>query len=279
MKGFTKDHKFVPMTDYKKVTRKSRDPEAKTQGVVIRKARTVTKLKKLPDVFSSNSNYSFQSDKGEISLSLDDFGWRWSGEDDQLNGFMARMTGTGDKAWNKMITDFEKAKVTVDMLKPHLLKNLSGKLTEENDDGMYELSGDNSLWKFGETDEGVIDGEFEHFLQEGELKKGEEEEFEKEFWNHYKSPTYEKWLEIEGNGVRQELIDGIKNATDFDELNEAFIDVHNNIQEQFHEFQSNQYTGVASWEAVEAIKDRREKEGKERGLGGKKPDVFEASTQ
>jgi len=30
------------MTDYKKVTRKSRDPEANTQGVVIRKARTLT---------------------------------------------------------------------------------------------------------------------------------------------------------------------------------------------------------------------------------------------
>ncbi len=38
MKGFTKDHKFVPMTDYKKVTRKSRD-NTKTQGVVIRKQR------------------------------------------------------------------------------------------------------------------------------------------------------------------------------------------------------------------------------------------------
>ncbi len=32
-KGFTRDHKFIPMTDYKKVTRKSRDMKAKTQGV------------------------------------------------------------------------------------------------------------------------------------------------------------------------------------------------------------------------------------------------------
>jgi len=37
MKGFTRDKKFVPMTDYKKVTRKSRD--TKTKGVVIRKQR------------------------------------------------------------------------------------------------------------------------------------------------------------------------------------------------------------------------------------------------
>ncbi len=42
MKGFTRDNKFVPMTDYKKVTRKSRDPEVKIQGIKIeRKARTL----------------------------------------------------------------------------------------------------------------------------------------------------------------------------------------------------------------------------------------------
>ena len=33
MRGFTRNNKFVPMTDYKKVTRKSRDTKAKTQGI------------------------------------------------------------------------------------------------------------------------------------------------------------------------------------------------------------------------------------------------------
>jgi hypothetical protein len=41
MKGFTRNNKFVPITDYKKVTRKSRDPEVKTQGVVIRKKSAI----------------------------------------------------------------------------------------------------------------------------------------------------------------------------------------------------------------------------------------------
>jgi len=41
MKGFTRDKKFIPMTDYKKVTRKSRDPKVKTQGVVIRKKSAI----------------------------------------------------------------------------------------------------------------------------------------------------------------------------------------------------------------------------------------------
>jgi len=43
MKGFTRDKKFIPMTDYKKVTRKSRDTKTKTQGVRLART-TVTKL-------------------------------------------------------------------------------------------------------------------------------------------------------------------------------------------------------------------------------------------
>lgn len=41
MKGFTKDGKFHPITDYKGV-RKSRDQSTKTEGVKIRKDRDVT---------------------------------------------------------------------------------------------------------------------------------------------------------------------------------------------------------------------------------------------
>jgi len=42
LKGFTKDHKFIPMTDYKKVTRKSRDPEVKTQGIRMKRRNQFT---------------------------------------------------------------------------------------------------------------------------------------------------------------------------------------------------------------------------------------------
>ena len=50
MKGFTKDHKFIPMTDYKKVTRKSRDQ--KTIGVRLR----LDKLTGQPNKFSNLSD-------------------------------------------------------------------------------------------------------------------------------------------------------------------------------------------------------------------------------
>ena len=176
MKGFTKDGTFHPITDYKGV-RKSRDQSTKTKGVKIRKARTTT-IRKLPDVSIRNDSFSFSVDEGRIHLSLDDFMWRWSGEEDQLNGFLARMVGTGAEAWDVLVEGLDEAGISAEMLKPHLLKNLSGKLTPQNDDGLYSLSGDNVRWHLG-TDEFdyVIDGEFEHFNQEGDLNDDEEDEF------------------------------------------------------------------------------------------------------
>jgi len=41
LKGFTRDHKFVPMTDYKKVTRKSRDSQTKLEGIRLRRDKKI----------------------------------------------------------------------------------------------------------------------------------------------------------------------------------------------------------------------------------------------
>ncbi len=41
MKGFTRDHKFVPMTDYKKVTRKSRDSKTMSEGIRLRRDKKI----------------------------------------------------------------------------------------------------------------------------------------------------------------------------------------------------------------------------------------------
>ncbi len=41
MKGFTRDKKFIPMTEYKKVTRKSRDSQTKLEGVRLRRDKKI----------------------------------------------------------------------------------------------------------------------------------------------------------------------------------------------------------------------------------------------
>jgi hypothetical protein len=262
MKGFKdSNNKFHPITQTKGV-RKSRDQSAKTKGVMIRKARTVTKIKKLPDTDIGNDNFSFRVDEGNIHLSLDDFGWRWSGEEDQINGFMARMVGTGSEAWDNLVEGFKENGITIQMLKPHLLKSLSGKLTPENDDGLYSLSGDNVRWHFGSGEyDDVNEGEADHFIQEGEITEDERDDFDEEFWNKWSDPTYEEWLEYEGNGKRELLKDEIKKADDFEELESAYTSVREDIQDLFHEFLHNNSIGKASWEAVESIQAKRDEKG------------------
>lgn len=64
MKGFTKDGKFHPITDYKKGTRKSRDQKAKTQGV-IRKHRRFDNLTRTESEALSDWLNKFFDKKGE----------------------------------------------------------------------------------------------------------------------------------------------------------------------------------------------------------------------
>ena len=259
MKGFKDSSgKFHPISDSKGV-RKSRDQSTKTQGVkLVRKARTVSNLRTLPDASISNENFSFSVDNGRIHLSLDDFMWRWSGEEDQLNEFLARMAGTGAEAWDDLADGLKDAGITIEMLKPYLLKNLSGKLTPENDDGLFSLSGDSNTWTLAGGDyDGVVDGEFDHFNYEGDLNDDEEDDFTEEFWNIWTDPTYEEWLDYEGEGTRDLLKDEIKKADDFEELEIAYTDVREDIRDGFHEFTSNIRTGATSQKAVEAVQAKR----------------------
>jgi len=83
MKGFTRDNKFIPMTDYKKVTRKSRDTKEKTQGVVIRKSRVPQEFKnphpEFKEWFTAGARYNLLSDNEreflltEIGLPMPNF--------------------------------------------------------------------------------------------------------------------------------------------------------------------------------------------------------------
>ena len=75
MKGFTRNKKFIPMTEYKKVTRKSRDTNVKTQGIKIqRKAKTVLipKLHRLKEQERGRVKFWAESTDGNIIASLVD---------------------------------------------------------------------------------------------------------------------------------------------------------------------------------------------------------------
>jgi len=67
MKGHMQDGKFHPHTDYKKGIRKSRDQKAKTQGMMIRKQRSMS-FKMNDRVITTKQCFEdvFKGDKGKI---------------------------------------------------------------------------------------------------------------------------------------------------------------------------------------------------------------------
>ena len=236
-----------------------------------------TKLNsELPDFSINRNNWKLEFEDDEISFSLDDFGWSWSGEGDQFNTFLARMAGSS--VWNDLASDLEEEKITVDMIKPHLLKNLEGKLTGDNDDGLYSISGDNTRWKFHQDDDLIdVSGETDFALSDLGLKEDEKAEFVKEFWNHIKSENYDQFLEDRGNFIRDKLKKDIQNAKDYDDLQEAYEDAGETADDEFREFQFNEEISPATHDAVNVIKARRNEQGEETG-SGKSPEVFEDST-
>jgi len=68
MKGFTRDHKFVPLTDYKKVTRKSKNNLEKTSGIKIERKARNGKLDTVPEsvLFRVLSGHDIPDDIGHL---------------------------------------------------------------------------------------------------------------------------------------------------------------------------------------------------------------------
>ena len=216
------DGKFHPHNQTKGV-RKSRDQQAKSQGVKIRKARTIT-TSKLKDIDIRREFWGFHSENGKIvGLDLGNLtnaGFFWNGDGESIDHFMVMMAGFQDT--NEFVKDMDEAGITLDMLKPMMLKNLSGKLVDnENDDGMYALSGGDTIWRFGDLPEVDLQSEFsgwDYFDDGSEFTQKEIEIIEDRFWNHFDDIGYEDFLKEKGEEWRDNFRKMIKDARSLEDL-------------------------------------------------------------
>jgi len=97
-------------------------------------------------VSMSGHNYSFSKEGNKIELSLGnmtDAGWYWTGDQDDMVGFFARISSSQIK--DEVLKDFEESRLSYKDMKPILLKSA------QNGSGMYQITGDNKLWHFGES--------------------------------------------------------------------------------------------------------------------------------
>jgi len=223
MKGHMEDGKFHPHTPYQKGIRMSRDQSAKKEGIKIRKQRTIS-TPKLKDVDIRNTYWGFHTNDGEITElqlgNLSNAGFYWNGNKDSLNHFIVMMAGFQDT--KQFVDDMKEEGITLDMLRPQMLKNISGKLVEdETDDGLYAMSGGDTVWRFGELPEidlrGNIDG-WDYFGDGKVFTEKEMDLIEDEFWMHYEGFDYKDFLEEFGDEYRNKLRKMIVESEDLGEL-------------------------------------------------------------
>lgn len=216
MKGFMKDDQFHPITQHRRGTSKHRDQSAKRQGVkIIRKARTVTKSKLPPDVYFTEHYWGFETDSdGKISkLRLGnwvDAGWNWNGDEEDLLGYLVRVNHSQIRG--EFLEKMNEAGITFNEMKP-LLEKLVTKGS-----WLYEISGDNSRWKFHQDiDSGAVYMEELEYIKEQEDYS--EEDWEKigdEVWNHNTTYEFEDFEDQFGDRITKEVKDMIKDSNSFE---------------------------------------------------------------
>ncbi len=183
----------------------------------------VSKLKnkksKNIEVDITNHNYTFETDGKLYKLSLGnwtDAGWYWHGEEDQLLGFMLRL---GDDLQSDFIQKTE-GKLTFEDMKPTLLINI------DEGEGLYQISGDNTKWKFGQDGEMMMDTEnqeFEDIVLEYDLSDEQEEKLRDEYYMQHEESFESFKASSAGKNLQEKLKDVVKNSNSFDDF---FLEIH-----------------------------------------------------
>lgn len=182
-------------------------------------------------------NYSWTiDDKGKSKFTLGnmtDAGWFWDGGEEDAVGFAVRLQNSHVKdEFLKDTEDFD-----FKSLKPMFLKSA------KKGNGLYELSGDNRVWNFGETSE----SEYDMFDEE----KFTEEEKSK-FYNYYKGDDFDEFEKKYGKNYKTDMENAIKSANNFNEYFDNIEGLKDGIMEDYFN-----YNDENKFEAMEKVKRER----------------------
>ena len=171
------------------------------------------------ELISSGKYHSWEKDKsGKMKLSLGnwtDAGWHWDGNEKDMIGFLTRI-GTSNFA-QEFINDV-KGKISFKDVKPVLLNAL------KKNDGLYEISGDNRVWHFGEGLEPDESSERDYLIEEKKLPEEKVEKIIQTAYDYFKT-NYDEF-EKEYSGVYK------RDMKKIIEESESFADFINKIKSE-----------------------------------------------
>ena len=169
-------------------------------------------------MYEKNFTMEKEGKKYKFSLgNLTDAGWYWDGGEDQAVGFMIRLAHSKEK--DLFLKDVEEEGASWNEFKPILLKAAQKK------DGLYELSGDNATWHFGNYDDELYEmqeEEKERLEEDGWSEEDAEAEAEAKLDNT--NISYEKFAKEYGEKYVEETTKLIKESKSFKDFIEKLND-------------------------------------------------------
>lgn len=197
------------------------------------------------NVYVSGKYFNFEKFGNGYRLSLgnwSDAGWHWEGNKRDLAGYLVRI------AHSSVIQDFlagmKKWGVTYKTIKVDVMTSV------KSGSGMYEISGDNEMWHFGNVYDEIV--EIREYI-ENYLEDVTDEEKEKISDEAMPNITYDRFQKSSYyKNVKKELIEKFKSANTFQELFDSLTGegIQGIREEVFYYF---------SEEVAEAVEEARKK--------------------
>lgn len=191
------------------------------------------------DVNIQKRYWSFEVEDNKLRLSLGNFtdaGWYWSGDEKDIVGYTYRLHNSDVE--EDFYRDMARNKVSFNQLKPLYLKS-----AKEND-GLYEVSGDNRRWHFGET--GVSDS---YILEEEGLTEKQKENF----YSDYSPISYEEFQGKYGKAYKKDVQEAVKSSQSFREFNMKMDELREKYTQLANEEDENRVYSAVSRAKGESI--------------------------
>jgi len=214
------------------------------------------KIPKLDNISIQEHNWGMEylgNGHWELRLgNLSDAGWYWTGDENDMLGFLIRINND-KRYWPEFLEAMKRYGISFDDLKTILLKNL------KHNDGLYEISGDNSTWEGYELDDDFTMELHDAMLDDeriNELTDEQKDDLEDMVYD-YVNTSYENFEKEYGDEYKKLMKKAIDNSNSFNRFNEELDSVFEEINEMYRQFISDEvYNGLEK--AINEFKNKGE---------------------
>lgn len=223
-----------------------------TDGIKTRNDTKLEGMTVLPDVHIREKNWGIEIRNGKIwdlNLgNLTDAGWFWNSRDKDtpkdFAGFIVRAMKSNFTS--EFAQEMDSHGLSLETMKPALIKAIN------TGNANYEISGDNSRWKFG-NDEPDLDYELRENERFEKLTEEQKAKVREEVWNHY-DIDFDEFNKRYGKYLIANFVKEVEQTSDWKDLAKVFESPYAlNAEEHFSEYQ-NDKLNVAISKAIESVK-------------------------